>query len=143
MRQNASTQEHAIRPDKAVLSNFDGLSRLPAGFEIDAMCDELRSKSTDGGERSDPYSRGAINQMPAADPGMSFDDQLRMPVRLMGEMPARARGKTSNPIQLSDDCVCSEMEQMFLQRVKCPMREFSSMIKHRGNIQQKPMRLLG
>src|SRR5664279_3105803 len=112
MRKTASAQQHTIRPDKAVLANFNGLRRLPAGFEIDAMRNKLRSKSGDVGKRPDAYTRGAIDQMPAADRGVGPDNQLGLPVRLMGEMPARARGEASDPIQLSHDGVSSEMEQV-------------------------------
>ena len=76
------------------------------------MCDELRSKPADGGERPNAHTRGAVDQMPAADPGMGLDDQLGMAVRLMGEMPARARREARDPVQLPDDRVGSEMEQI-------------------------------
>ena len=97
------------------------LDLLPAGFEIDAMSDELRSKSGDVGKRPDAHLRGAIDQMPAADRGVGPDDQLGLPVRLMGKMPARARGETSDPVQLSHDGVGSEMEQVdVLAKIKMP-----------------------
>ena len=112
MRQTAPTQHHTIRPDKAVFANLDGLRRLPAGLEIDAVRDELRSKPAHRGKRANAHARGAVDQMPAADPGMGLHDKLRVPVCLMREMPARARGKSGDPIQLSDDRVRPEMQQV-------------------------------
>jgi hypothetical protein len=94
---------------------------VPTSFEIDAVRDELRSKSADGGERADAHTRGAVDQMPAANPGMGSDDKLGTPVRLMCEMLARARGETSDPIQSSDGCVGPKMKQVdVLAKSKMP-----------------------
>jgi hypothetical protein len=90
------------------------LGGLPASCEIDAVRDELRPKAADRGERADAHTRGAVDQVPAANPRMGFHDQLGPPVRLMCEVPARARGETCDPIQLSDDCVGSEMQQIYV-----------------------------
>ena len=57
-------------------------------------------------------ARSAIDQMPAANPGMGLHDKLGAPVRLMREMPARARREAGDPIQLADDCVGPEMQQV-------------------------------
>lgn len=112
VRQTAPAKHYAVCPGETVFADVDRFGGLPAGFEIDAMRDDLRSKSTDGGKRADAHTRGAIDEMPAAYPRMCLDDQLRAPVRLMREMPARPRGKAGNPIQLSDNGVSAEMQQV-------------------------------
>src|ERR1700731_4598252 len=112
MRQRAPAEHDRIRPGKAVFADVDRLRRLPARGEIDAMGEKLRAKSADGGERADAYPPGAIDQMPPADSGGRLDDQLRPPVRLMREMPARAARKTGDPIQLADDGVRAEMQEI-------------------------------
>ena len=112
MRQTAPTQDHTVRPDKAVFANLNWLRCLPACLEIDAVRDELRSKSGEVGEGADAHTRRAVNQVPAADRGMGLDDKLGTPVGLMGEMPARARGEPGYPIQLPDHSVGPEMQQV-------------------------------
>src|SRR2546423_989718 len=112
MRENAAAEHDGIRSGETVFANVDRLRGLPAGVEIDAVGKQLRAKSTDGGKRADPHPRGAIDEMPAADPRMLFDDQLRATLRLVGEMPAWPAGKTSDPVELSDDGVRAEMKQI-------------------------------
>src|SRR6202521_109987 len=112
MRQRAPAEYDSVRAGKAVFADVDRLRRLPARGEINAMGEELRAKSADGGEGADAHSRGAIDQMAAADSGVGLDDQLRPPVRLMREMPARAARKTGDPIQLADDGVRAEMQEI-------------------------------
>ena len=58
------------------------------------------------------YPRRAIDQMSAADAGVGFDDQLRVPVGLMREVPAVATGKSGNPVQSPNDGVGAEMEEI-------------------------------
>src|SRR5688500_7509484 len=64
--------------------------------------------------------------MPAADSSVSLDDQLRAPVRLMREMPARPTGKASDPVELADDGVRAQMEKVdiFAQREMPDARAF-------------------
>src|SRR2546423_10851886 len=66
MRENASAQDHRISPGETVFADLDWLRRLPAGVEIDAVSEQLRTEPADGGERADPHPRGAIDQVPAA-----------------------------------------------------------------------------
>src|SRR4051794_26469351 len=76
------------------------------------MRDQLRAESRERGICADSYPRRAINEVPAADTGMSFDDQLRAPIRLMCEMPAAAERKTGDPIKLTDNGVRTDMQQV-------------------------------
>ena len=112
MRQTAPAKDHGIRPNKTVFSDFDWLRRLPAGFEIDAVGNELRTKSGQGREGADAYTRSAVDQMPATDSGVRFENELRLSVRLMGEMTAAPTRKTGDPVQLSDNRVSAEMQQV-------------------------------
>jgi hypothetical protein len=50
--------------------------------------------------------------MPAANSGMGLNDELGSPVWLVREMPALAAGEAGDPIQLTDDGMCAEMEQI-------------------------------
>src|ERR1700704_1640049 len=50
--------------------------------------------------------------MPAANPGVSFENQFRMSIGLVREMTAVSAGKTGDPIQLPDDGVRAEMKQI-------------------------------
>src|ERR1700682_2325282 len=52
--------------------------------------------------------------MPAADPGVSFKNQLRMSIGLVREMATVATGKTSDPIQLPNNGVRAEMKQIYI-----------------------------
>ena len=112
MWQRAPAEQDGVRPGKTILADLDRFRRLPAGGEIDGVGEELRTETADGGERADADARSAINQMPAADAGMRFHDQLGPPLRLMGEMPARSAGKSRDPVQLADDGVRAEMKQI-------------------------------
>lgn len=112
MRQTASAQNHRIRPNKTIFSDVDWLRRLPAGFEINAVGHELRTKSGQGREGPDAHPRGAIDQMPATDSGVRFQNELRFTVQLMGEMATAPTRKTGEPVQLSDNRVGAEMEQI-------------------------------
>ena len=76
------------------------------------MGDELGAESTDCSKGANPDPRGAINQMPATDPRVSFDDELRPAVRLVGEMSAWPARKPGNPIQWADDRVRAQMEEI-------------------------------
>ena len=98
MRQTAPTEDHRIRPNETVFSDFDWLRRLPARFEIDAVSDELRTKSGQGRECTDAHARGAVDQMPATDSGVRFKNKLGLSVRLMCEMPAAPAGETGDPV---------------------------------------------
>src|SRR5436305_756319 len=102
MRENAAAENDGIRSRETVFANLDRLRGLPASGEIDAVGEQLRTKAADRRERADPHARRAINQMPAADAGMPFYDQLRTAPRLVRKMPARAAGETGDPIQLPD-----------------------------------------
>jgi len=112
MRQNAAAQNDGIRPRETIFADLDRLGGLAAGIEINAVSKQLRTKSSDGGERADAHARGAIDEMAAAYSSMIFDDQLRAPVRLMSEMPAGAARKSSNPIELADDGMRAQMEKV-------------------------------
>jgi hypothetical protein len=85
---------------------------LPVGFQIYAVGDELRSKSANCCERANPHSRGAVDQMPAANSGMGLNDKLRTSIHLVREMPARARGEAGDPVELADNCRRPEVEQV-------------------------------
>jgi hypothetical protein len=74
MRQNASTQNHGIGPGEAVFADLDRLGSLAAGFKVDGMGQKLRAEPSDRGECADAHTRGAIDQMPAADAGVTFDN---------------------------------------------------------------------
>ena len=110
MRENAAAENDGIRSRETVFANLDRLRGLAASGEIDTMGEQLRTKAADRRERADPHARRAINQMPAADAGMPFYDQLRTAPRLVRKMPARAAGETGDPIQLPDNRVRAEME---------------------------------
>src|SRR5687767_1633312 len=112
MRQSASAQDDRIGSGETVFADLDRLGGLPACFEIDAVGQQLRTKSADRGERADAHPRGAIDQMPAAYASVSFDDQLRAPIGLMREVPARPAGEPSDPIKLADDGVRAQMEKV-------------------------------
>ena len=74
MRENASAEEDRVRPGKGILANLDRLGGLPASGKIDTVSEQLGAKPADGGERADAHPSRAIDQMPAADAGVSFDD---------------------------------------------------------------------
>ena len=112
MGQSRATKDNRLSTDETVFPNFYRLGGLAAGRQIDAVGNELRTKASDGRERTDADSCGAIDQMPAADSRVRFDDQLGTPVRLMREMPARAAGEAGDPIQLADDGVGTEMQKV-------------------------------
>ena len=112
MRQTAPAQDHRIRPNKTVFSDFDRFRRLPAGFEIDAVGNELRTKSGEGRECANAHTRSAVDQMPAADSGVRFKNELRLSAQLMGEMATAPTWKTGDPVQLSDNRVSAEMQQV-------------------------------
>src|SRR4051812_31591473 len=90
VRENGAAEDNGIGPRETVFANLDRLRRLPACAEIDAVGEQLGTKSADRSEGPDSYSRRAIDQMPAANSRVLFDDQLWAPIRLMREMPARA-----------------------------------------------------
>jgi len=74
MRQHTPAEEDGIRAGKTVFANFDRLGSLPAGGEIDAVGEQLRTKTADCRERANPYARRAIDKVPAANAGMPFDN---------------------------------------------------------------------
>ena len=90
MRENASAEEDRVRAGKGILADVDRLGSLPAGGKIDAVSEQLGAKPADGGEGANAHPCGAIDEMPAADPGVPFDDQLRFAIGLMSEMAARS-----------------------------------------------------
>ncbi len=98
MRQNAAPEHDNIGPNEAVFADLDRFRRLPARGEIDAVGEELRAETADGGESADVHPRRAIDQVPARDAGVGFDDQFRAPLGLMSKVPAGAAGKSGNPI---------------------------------------------
>src|SRR5437764_410230 len=110
MRENAPAENDGIRSRETVFANLDRLRGLATSGEIDAVGEQLRPKAADRRERADSHARRAINQMPAADAGMPFYDQLRATLRLVRELQARAAGETGDPIQLPDNRVRAEME---------------------------------
>src|SRR5437763_516656 len=112
MGENAAAENDGIRSRETVFANLDRLRGLAANGEIDAVGEQLRTKAADRREGADPHARRAINQMPAANAGMPFYDQLRAPPRLVRKMPARAAGETGDPVQLPDNRVRAEMEQI-------------------------------
>ncbi|MEA2679279.1 MAG: hypothetical protein QOK03_1001 [Candidatus Binataceae bacterium] len=112
MRQRASPKDHGICSGETVLANLDGLRRLAACCEIDAVRKQLRAKTTDGREGAYAHPGGTVDQMPAANSGVSFNDEFGSPVRLVSEVPARATRKTCDPVELSDDCMRAEAKQI-------------------------------
>ena len=110
VRENAASEHDRVSAGEAVITDLDRLGRLSAGTEIDAVGEQLRAKAGDGGEGANADPRRAIDQMPAADACMPFQNKLRAPVGLMSEMTARAAGKTGDPIELADDGVRAEMK---------------------------------
>src|SRR4051794_7868655 len=77
MRQAAAAEDDRCSAEKAIFSDVDRLRRLPAPFQVDAVGDELRTKSRDRAKSTDPHARRAINEVPAADAGLALHDQLR------------------------------------------------------------------
>src|SRR5205085_141093 len=126
MRENAPAEDDRIRSRETVFANLDGFRCLPAGVEIDAVGEQLRTEPADGGESADSHPRGAIDQMPAADAGMPLDDQFGLPLGLMREVPAWPARKTGDPVQLADDGVRAEMKQIdiFAERQVTDPRPF-------------------
>ena len=111
MRQRTPAEQDRVRPGKTIFTDVDRFGGLAAGREIDAVAEQLGTEPTNGGEGADAHPGRTINQMPAADAGVPFQNQLRAPVRLMSEMPAlRAAGKTGDPVQLPDDGVGAEVK---------------------------------
>ena len=98
MGQTTPAEDHRIRPNETVFSDFDWLRRLPAGFEIDAVGDELRTKSGQGRERANAHTCGAVDQMPATDSSMGFKNKLGLSIRLMRKMAAAPAGKARDPV---------------------------------------------
>ena len=74
MRKRAAAEQHGVRADETVVTDVDRLRRLSILREIDAVRDDLRTKARDRRERANPHTRGAIDEMPAADPGVLLDD---------------------------------------------------------------------
>jgi len=89
-----------------------GSAVLPAGVEIDAVGQELRTKPADRRERANPHARSAIKQVPLLMPACRSTIQLRPAVGLVREMATRSAGKTGDPIQLPDNRARAEMEQI-------------------------------
>ena len=112
MRQAAAPEHDGVRSGETIFADVDRFSRLPSRVEIDAVSEELRAKTADGRERADANSRRAIDKMATGDGSVAFDDQFGLAVWQVSEMPARAAGKTGDPIQLADDGVRAEMEQI-------------------------------
>src|SRR5688572_31740335 len=112
MRQNAAAQDDRIRPGKAVFADLNRLGSLAACVQIDGVGEQLRTKSADRGERADAHAGGAVEEMPAAYASVILDDQLRAPVRLMREMPARPGRESGDPIELADDGVRAQVEKV-------------------------------
>lgn len=98
MWQTAPAEDYRIRPNETVFSDFDWLRRLPAGFEIDAVGDKLRTKPGQGRECADAHTCGAVDQMPATDSGVGFKNKLGLSVRLVCEMAAASTGKARDPV---------------------------------------------
>src|SRR4051812_43249090 len=69
VRQGRAAEDDGVGPDKTIFPDLDRLGRLPVRGQVDAVSDELRTKSSQGRKRADADTGGAINQMAAADPG--------------------------------------------------------------------------
>jgi len=105
-------ENDGIRSGETVFADLDRLCRLPAGVEIDAVGQELRTKPADRRERANPHARSAIKQVPAANAGMPFDDQLRRRSVWCAKWRLDPLGKPVDPIQLPDNRARAEMEQI-------------------------------
>lgn len=112
MRKNAAAENDGVRPGETVFADLDWLRGLPAGIQIDGVSEQLRAESADRRKRANADARRAINQVPAADSRVAFDDQLRPSLGLMREMPTGPARKTGDPVQMPDDSVRAEMEQI-------------------------------
>src|SRR3977135_301183 len=110
MRQSAAAEHDGVRSGETIFADVDRLRCLTARVEIDAVSEELRAKTANRRECADANSRRATDKMATGDGSVHFDDQFGPAVWQVSEMPARAAGKTGDPIQLADDGVRAEME---------------------------------
>src|SRR4051812_28104646 len=98
VRQDAPAQHDRVRSGKTVVPDVDRFGTLTTRRQIDCVGEQLGTKSADRRESADSHARSAIDQVTAADSGMPFYDQLRVPLRLMRKMTARPAGKPGDPV---------------------------------------------
>src|SRR6202030_1206721 len=80
IRQNATTKQNAIGPDKTVIANSNGQRRLTTFLDVKAVGHDLRLNP---GERAEFANRNrvcAIDEMPVSDGRMFAHDQLRLAI---------------------------------------------------------------
>ena len=97
-RQYRTTQDHATSANEAVIANMDRVAILATGRNIDSMGEELRSVTRNGGERTDMYGIGAIDEMGLGDSAVVAEIERWITISSMGEMPNLGARISGDPV---------------------------------------------
>ncbi len=112
VRQDAAAEHDGIGPGETVVPDVDRFGGLATRGQINRVGEQLGAEPANRREGADSHPRSAIDQVPAADSGMPFHDQFRLPLRLMSEMTARTTWETRDPVQLANNGVRTEMKKI-------------------------------
>ena len=112
IRQRATAQNHAIRANEAVISNRNWSGRLTTAFEVNAMCQNLRSIARKCCESSNSDTACAVDEMTIRDGGVLTYDEFRPPVMLVCEVLGVAERTRRYPIKSADRSVLLQMQEL-------------------------------
>lgn len=112
VRQNAASEQDRVSPGETVFPDVDRLGCLTTGGEVDGVSEQLGPEAADCRESADSDARRAINQVPAADTGMLFNNELRVSIGLVSEVAAGTAWEPRDPVQLADDRMPTEVQEI-------------------------------
>jgi len=103
--QSAAAQKHAIRANEREVADGNRSGGLATVFQVNAMRQNLRSKTRKRAESANDDLARAVDEMAIRDGGVLPDDEIRLPVMLVCKMVVATRRESTYPIGSADGSV--------------------------------------